>query len=79
MRTLSEILMPVLASVLAIGSATCNEGCHQELSREQKYVLDINACSAVAKTKAEAVACRRAVNEQYGLCDTWPKVSPCDE
>lgn len=48
---------------------------------EAEYTTRILACSATAKTKAEASACRRAVNAEFGLCEreAWPRITPCDE
>lgn len=69
----------VVAAALAclFGST---EGCYEQHgSRQENYVLDINACSATAKTKEQAVACRRAVNWRYGLCNApYPAITPCD-
>ena len=64
----------------------CGTGCTPDgqvqvpTNKEMNYTVDLTACSAGAATLAEAKACRKAVNQRYGLCgDPWPRVTPCDE
>lgn len=68
----------------AVAFSNCGMGCRPVRSAgelEAEYTTRILACSATAKTKAEASACRRAVNAEFGLCEreAWPRVTPCDE
>jgi hypothetical protein len=72
----------VFATIAALGS--CAAGCQPAKSAadvEAEYTAKIMACSAGAQTLAQAKACRRAVNESYGLCESaqWPRITPCDE
>lgn len=55
-------------------------GCKPVLSADESYNAKIVACSSTAKTKAEAQACRDAVNREYGVCEKpgqWPQYVPC--
>lgn len=72
----------VFAAIAATGS--CLAGCGPVKGAaevEAAYTAELTACSATAKTLAEAKACRRAVNTRYGLCESsqWPRITPCDE
>lgn len=68
----------------AVAFSHCGMGCKPVRSAgevEAEYTTRLLACSAKAKTKAEASACRRAVNAEFGLCEreAWPRITPCDE
>lgn len=74
--------LAVFTAVAALGS--CHTGCTPVKGAaevEAAYTAELTACSATAKTLAEAKACRRAVNTRYGLCESsqWPRITPCDE
>ena len=72
--------LAIFTAVVALGS--CHIGCMPAKSgAEAAYAAEIGACSATAKTLAEAKTCRRAVNTRYGLCESsqWPNITPCDE
>ncbi len=72
----------VFATIAALGS--CATGCAPVKGAaevEAAHTAELTACSATAKTLAEAKACRREVNTRYGLCESaqWPRITPCDE
>jgi len=72
----------VFTAIAALGS--CHLGCSPVKGAaevEAAYTAELTACSATAKTLAEAKACRKAVNTRYGLCESaqWPRITPCDE
>ena len=78
----SLVGVAVFTAIAATGS--CLAGCRPADSAadvEAAYRAEIVACSAHAKTLADAKACRRAVNTRYGLCESsqWPHITPCDE
>ena len=77
-RSIAGLL--VFSAVVALGS--CHMGCLPAKSgAEAAYAAEIGACSATAKTLADAKTCRREVNTRYGLCESaqWPNITPCDE
>ncbi len=56
-------------------------GCKPVLSADDSYNAKILACSTTAHTKAEAKACRDAVNHEYNVCENpggWPQYVPCE-
>lgn len=65
--------------------AHCNSGCDLfgtpgPTAEETSYAAAVSGCASTAKTKTESIACRKAVDKQYGLCDDdWPKVTPCPQ
>lgn len=72
----------VFAGLVSV--AHCGTGCKPAQSGaevEAAYTAELVSCSVHAKTKAEASACRKAVNTKYGLCEqsTYPRITPCDE
>ncbi len=69
-----------LFGALALVAHGCS-GCKPALTADQSYEAKILACSSTAKTKAEAKACRDAVNREYNVCESpggWPQYVPCD-
>lgn len=77
-----HLLSPIVALVAAIVAGSCNEGCKPASSPsdlEKAYIMELLACTE-QPTKEASVACRKAVNTKYGLCEPgdWPRISPCD-
>lgn len=73
------LLMFIVAAVIGHMLTGCRPPGAAEV--EAAYTSELTHCSYVAKSLAEAKACRHGVNVRYGLCDTaqWPNLSPCDE
>lgn len=82
-----HMLVTVALFVGMVAFSHCNHACKlptgplSPAELEAKYTAELVLCSTTAKTKADAAACRHAVNQKYGLCETgsYPKVTPCDE
>lgn len=82
MSLLNNVVRPLVAAGLAVTLAYCNEGCFQKPAEvtpdpDQVYSGQIAACTALSKTKAESVECRRTVNRSWGVCGEGSRVSPC--
>lgn len=83
-RTLTNSIMGLALFAGVVSVANCGRGCKPVQSGaevEAAYTAELVSCSVHAKTKAEASACRKAVNTKYGLCEqsTYPRITPCDE
>ncbi len=87
-QALTKGLLKACAAVALFASlvtvAHCGSGCKPAQSGaevEAAYTAELVSCSVHAKTKAEATACRKAVNTKYGLCEqaAYPRITPCDE
>ncbi len=79
---LDSVLRPVLAALMAVVVANCNEGCKppggEEL--EKVYNAELMACVTQAKSTKESCQCRLAVDQKWGLCERvdWPRIGRCD-
>ncbi len=82
MTVAKKSLIGLLLFIGVASASHCNQGCRpvSYADTEAAYTAELVHCSTVAKTKAEAKACRFAVNTKYGLCQgDWPRITPCDE
>lgn len=73
------IVGPILASLMAIVVANCNESCKPVTSAiddNHEYVEQTMACVAKAETRQESQECRAKVNWKFGLCPERKDV-PC--
>lgn len=93
-RTASNVLWPFYVAIVALFIAHCNAGCKppNAAEAEAQYTAELMACAAQGNRcienggskedcSAGYRACKRNVNEKWGLCPAveWPHISPCDE
>ncbi len=80
----TNVLKPVLAAVMAVIVANCNQGCKFTPpggeAMEAAYNAELLNCVRTSKTAGESCICRLQVDEKYGVCDhpEWPRIGRCD-
>jgi hypothetical protein len=79
MKTVVNVIAPLLATVIASAFGGCTEGCYQQASATpgDAYTAELSGCVAKAKTALEANVCRANVDRKYGLCETPSNPYPC--
>lgn len=80
----NHVVRPIFVAILACALGGMEQGCTPNKEPAQYvptaqdgYVARIFACRSLSATKAEALDCRKRLNQEYGLCDEPSEGIPC--
>jgi hypothetical protein len=70
MSLMGALVAGAWLSALCVVTIDCRSEQAKEASAEAAYTLELTRCVDKANTLAESKACRRRVNEQWGIVET---------